>query len=512
MNTLNLNLIKVKMWSIDKKVTGKLKGQGLYFALFLSSHGKTDHIVITTKSNEDIQNIIDVQNIKERCLGLADKNNRIYLFHNLEHIEAQAFKSFDRFNVEEHHENDFPQAFQYIKQEIRNVLVPYYVDLSRINTTTTKGFDNAQRSTAIKAAKRKETSALIGFLWGKVEITPLFDAIFNQMKEKVLAENLRFLDLPVDPPAPLIELPEEIPNNPEEIPNNNVTHETINEKNLPKENVLIDENIHDISEEKQSEEKQSLLYTKESLSCDVLEEKNPDKIKYQEIYFDGSEFPPWAWMFYGLKEDSDRKHEEISKNFSDVTAGMKYLVEQNKQLQQQNKELSDKLEVLVEEAAERAQKSLEKQNRKEKRKNANKQIQRDAISYPEFEAIITSAEFRFKDIVTRARVICALTLLFFTGLRISNLLPLTHRNMNELLTDGKTTISLIKGGKQRHTIYVGLPGQMYLKKYQPYIDFLMFINKTHEPKLLFFSQEKPTKAINRVNFTNQVNEHLENHN
>lgn len=165
MNTLNL--IKVQMWSVDKKIkiTGKLKGQGLYFALFLSSNGKIDHIVITTKSNEDIRNIIDVQNIKERCLGLADQDNKIYLFHNLDHIDAQALESFDGFNIEEHHGDDFPKALKYIKREIRNALVSHYVALG--GGKITKGLDNADKSEDIKSAKRKETSALIGFLWGE---------------------------------------------------------------------------------------------------------------------------------------------------------------------------------------------------------------------------------------------------------------------------------------------------------------------------------------------------------
>lgn len=300
------------------------------------------------------------------------------------------------------------------------------------------------------------------------------------MKEKVLSENIRFLDLPVDPPAPLIELPEEVPNH-------------IGEEEIPSHI---------------SENKQGLLCTQESLSCEVLEERNPDQIKYQEIHFDGSGIPTWAWAFYVLKEDSDRKHEEVSKHFSSLAAGMEHLMEQNKQLRRQNNELADQLALLVEESEERAQKSLEKQKRKEKRLNAIKQIQRDAISYPEFEAIMESVEFRFKDVITRARVICSLVLLFFTGLRISNLLLFTHRHMNELLTDGKTTIPLIKGGKQRHLISIGLPGQMYLKRYQPYIDFLMFINNAQEPKFLFFSRENPSEAINRVSFTTQVNEHL----
>lgn len=98
----------------------------------------------------------------------------------------------------------------------------------------------------------------------------------------------------------------------------------------------------------------------------------------------------------------------------------------------------------------------------------------------------------------------ALALLYFTGLRVSNLLLLKISHIHELLHSGKTTISLIKGGESRFPLIISTANRKYLKKhfepdfetlrYSRTGDCVLFCNKEGYP----LRKEYFDKELNRI--------------
>lgn len=146
----------------------------------------------------------------------------------------------------------------------------------------------------------------------------------------------------------------------------------------------------------------------------------------------------------------------------------------------------------------------EERLRKQKRREANKLPQRDAITIDEFFELQKIAEATFDDKIVRARTILALTILYLTGLRISNLLLMTKRHVQELMTKGETTLPLIKGGSKQHLLCIGAKGKELLLKIQEQIEILV----DKQPKdngPIFFKQTNMNEPLDRVNFNKQCN-------
>jgi site-specific recombinase XerD len=56
------------------------------------------------------------------------------------------------------------------------------------------------------------------------------------------------------------------------------------------------------------------------------------------------------------------------------------------------------------------------------------------------------------DTFVQARIRLAMVLLYCTGLRISNLLVMTTKSLDEIFKKKTTTIPLIKGGRPNHVL------------------------------------------------------------
>lgn len=85
----------------------------------------------------------------------------------------------------------------------------------------------------------------------------------------------------------------------------------------------------------------------------------------------------------------------------------------------ENKKMQERVKFLV---AREAQRKLEEEveNRKIKRKNAKKLPMRDVLSYEDLLEMLRVASATYKSPLPRARVILAMILSYFSGLRISN--------------------------------------------------------------------------------------------
>lgn len=99
-----------------------------------------------------------------------------------------------------------------------------------------------------------------------------------------------------------------------------------------------------------------------------------------------------------------------------------------------------------------------------------------------------------------------LTLLYLTGLRVSNLLYVTPKNINELISTGKTVLPIIKGGPSRHRIHIGKLGQELLSSSKDDISGVTHGKNEGDP--LFTAKQKRKgfwKSIHRVNLTRDLN-------
>lgn len=63
--------------------------------------------------------------------------------------------------------------------------------------------------------------------------------------------------------------------------------------------------------------------------------------------------------------------------------------------------------------------------------------------------------------LVKARVMIASILLYLTGLRISNLLLIQRKHLDEWMNEGETTIQIINNGPPRKLICIGNAGQCW---------------------------------------------------
>jgi site-specific recombinase XerD len=191
------------------------------------------------------------------------------------------------------------------------------------------------------------------------------------------------------------------------------------------------------------------------------------------------------------------------------------LRERTELLQSQNQELLDKNEELLgmnrflvdkaKEAEEEKRFILEK---KMKRKNAKKKPKRDYVSPEEFYEIVDKLVYKCEDsryILARQRL--AYFIMYFTGLRVSNLLVLTRRHLHELINDSHTEIPLIKGGRPNQLIGIGEDAQELLVN--NFIDDISIVLKDKEDdEFVFTSEHNRFSALHRVSFTRDLNKTL----
>lgn len=176
------------------------------------------------------------------------------------------------------------------------------------------------------------------------------------------------------------------------------------------------------------------------------------------------------------------------------------LFAENLLLRKQLTEVQNVLNTVAEESA--AQKNIrhKRELAKQKRDLSSKMPLRDVVLPEELSMILDKcSSYRFSS--CRRRL--AFVLLYLTGLRVSNLLILTVKQVKELFLKGDVTISLIKNGPSRHSIIVSEKGLDFLNKYKKTLNLLCQNKKGSD--LLFTTEKSPDKSITRASFDNELN-------
>ena len=166
-----------------------------------------------------------------------------------------------------------------------------------------------------------------------------------------------------------------------------------------------------------------------------------------------------------------------------------------------------------------ASKYKEQQDREQKK---TKILQRKRLSKRD---IITRKEFfemlayTSKTNVKASRIRAALILLFYTGLRVSNLLVLTIDDVNQLLTKQTVTLPLIKRGPCDHRLFLSPDFIKTVKDHGQDCFNIIIKNRQQQgasPSDFFFSiaykkninglqPEKQNKPLSRTSFTEEIN-------
>lgn len=133
-------------------------------------------------------------------------------------------------------------------------------------------------------------------------------------------------------------------------------------------------------------------------------------------------------------------------------------------------ELQEKLSFLVKEAEYTKQEREERISVKLKRQLVRKLPVRDSLTWEDFETVLGLVK---GDGYVACRTRIALIILYYTGLRVSNLLLMKVFHYEELLSNRETTLPLIKKGSQKHFLNIGSDGAAFLSNYKSDMQVLL---------------------------------------
>lgn len=205
------------------------------------------------------------------------------------------------------------------------------------------------------------------------------------------------------------------------------------------------------------------------------------------------------WVQFFL--DFEKRTTESLQEIKEINVRLE---QQNQKLYEQNLQFAQQLQYMEKREKEREIYEAELFAKRVKRKQAKRKPIRDAITPEEFIKILQIAEEAFREPLAKARIKCAITLLYYTGLRISNLLLLRRRDLTQLIELGECQLPIIKGGYPRRLIIIGVEGRKALNALFPEIQVLLY-NQPNEGASIFASKYDTSKAVSTRVFREQVN-------
>lgn len=249
--------------------------------------------------------------------------------------------------------------------------------------------------------------------------------------------------------------------------------------------------------------------------CETISPEMIELERYQRQVLDDYK-GDWQAFFISWRQEQLKWQEETAESFrttlKELGHARKELEESNMRYQslyEQYQEIQRKLDSVYEESERKKKEEVAKLEERLKRKTARKQKLRETITPEEFEQTIGLVQGRSKLSISRRRI--ALYFLYVTGLRVSNLLLFTVRNVTELEKKGSTVISLIKGGESRFKIHIGKEGRRLLKnKKFNFLADIRLLSGTKAGSSFFFSAPKDeTIPFDRSLFDRELNKVLQ---
>lgn len=182
---------------------------------------------------------------------------------------------------------------------------------------------------------------------------------------------------------------------------------------------------------------------------------------------------------------------------------MSCIVKRNELLYKRNLELKQKLDFMQTQIEVMRSKDLEKEERLLKKKNAIPQTIRDSITEKEFKETLQIVK---QNHFVASRKKAALLLLYVTGLRVSSLLKIKIKHIEEFLKKGETFLDLINKGKEKHLLMLSDKSRELLKQFADL--FYILMKDKNQEQFLFTTIVKFDKPINRSSFDSELNQVL----
>lgn len=182
--------------------------------------------------------------------------------------------------------------------------------------------------------------------------------------------------------------------------------------------------------------------------------------------------------------------------------------EQAQGLRMDNQNLQKRLDYLVEQAKIAEDEKEAARIRKEKRAKAKRDRKRDAIKEEHFEAALEIAKRKSRNCYIQARNRCALTLLFITGLRSSELRFITVGLVKELFQHGTMGVDRNKRGMKNKPATLTVSGRKTLAKNRDDFHF-MFMHKKNDAAYFFSPMNREDTPLTRETIQRDLNSILD---
>ena len=180
--------------------------------------------------------------------------------------------------------------------------------------------------------------------------------------------------------------------------------------------------------------------------------------------------------------------------------------ELNAKLKEQNKALEDQLRIVTEELQEQKERERLIEEKKEKRKNKRRLPKREPITIEIYDSLIQSSQkFKYSNLYQSARLRLVLALLFVTGIRISELLPLKMNQVESL--NHWVSIDRAKRGPANHKAFLTKEGSRIMRERRSDFELLQLFKKSDS---YIFTAENSEKPLAREAFTNLINKFIKN--
>ena len=174
---------------------------------------------------------------------------------------------------------------------------------------------------------------------------------------------------------------------------------------------------------------------------------------------------------------------------------------ENKKLKDEIQNLSKQLEILTEELEQTRNEKLEREERKKKWAKRKRLAKRDPMTLEIYKKLIEQEQ---GPTYLKARLRLALCILFITGIRLNELLPLRVYQLQTLFDEGWIAIDRSKRGPSNHKAFLTGEGKKILKERAKDYTFICFVKKPED--FIFTAEKSPQKQLTRETLTKTVNQ------
>src|SRR5210317_2265078 len=146
------------------------------------------------------------------------------------------------------------------------------------------------------------------------------------------------------------------------------------------------------------------------------------------------------------------------------------------------------------------------EEKREKRKNRRRLPKREPITVEIYDSLIQSSRnLKSSNLYQSVRLRLALALLFVTGIRISELLPLKMKQVGSLFINHWITIDRVKRGPANHKAFLTKEGSRIIQERRSDFEFMQLFK---DDDSYIFTAENSQKPLAREAFTNLINKFI----